>query len=141
MIVSGFISEYKNKTLDDRISILVISDVFSKKRVAYGIRDNGNRYEVLRQGLGESTVSAYDGLEGIQSALKDGGYDSIYRNATYNANLTTESGLNSLTDLIRIGTDNMDVVMNLVAAITGNLTMEELTAKPTVPYENFGVWS
>ena len=47
MIVSGFISEYKNKVLDDRISLLVISDIFAERRVAFAIRDNGKRIEKL----------------------------------------------------------------------------------------------
>ena len=68
-----------------------------------------------------------------------GGYDSIYRNATYNQDITTERGLNCLTDLVRIGTDDLDVAAELVALIIGGAVMEK--DEESKVYTNFGEWS
>lgn len=141
MIVSGFISEYKNKTLDDRISILVINTPEIKRRQVFALRDNGKEIEKIDLKSHVTYESPnLEGLEGFCEAIRDSGYDSIYRNSTNNQDVSKQKGLDALIDLICIGTDNDHIIHTLVRLITG---LEELDLKedPSERYSNFGAWS
>lgn len=141
MIVSGFISEYKNKTLDDRISILVINTPEIKRRQVFALRDNGKEIEKINLKSHVTYESpSLEGLEDFCEAIRDSGYDSIYRNSTYNQDVSKQKGLDALIDLIRIGTNDEIVIHTLVQAVTGSQELD-LKEDPSERYGNFGAWS